>query len=256
MIKLFIFGDSHSIVIRRALKLRAASDRRSKVARIVVERMEIVKTLDDGRTVTGGVAYADAIEALAAAPPDSVFISVIGGNIPNGFGMMQHPVRFDYFEPSRPDLPTDETATIIPVATLEEQFEALLRERDWKSIRTLREPFRGRAYLLAAPPPKEDNEFIARNAESQFKRRGIAEIGVSPPGLRLKLWHLQKRLMDEMCASIGMRPLAPPAAGLTPTGFLAPAYYGEDATHANADYGELVLEMAEQLVRAEEGVAG
>ena len=42
--------------------------------------------------------------------------------------------------------------------------------------------------------------------------------------------------------------LYPPKITLTSKGYLKPEYYANDATHANADYGELVLQQIENIV--------
>ena len=98
---------------------------------------------------------------------------------------------------------------------------------------------------IISPPPKRDSDFIRRYHETRFKNE-IAELGVSPPELRMKLWRMQDRLTREFCEELGIIPMEPIAAALDADGYLLPEYYAQDATHANRTYGMLLLDELEQ----------
>lgn len=98
---------------------------------------------------------------------------------------------------------------------------------------------------LLAPPPKADSDFIQQHHDSQFAADGIATLGVSSPQLRLKFWQMQNRALADICADLSIETIAPPAAACDADGFLSREFYARDATHANAAYGELVLQQLE-----------
>jgi hypothetical protein len=61
------------------------------------------------------------------------------------------------------------------------------------------------------------------------------------------MWHLQVDVLLKLTVDFNIGLLLPPDSTLTPLGFLDPAFYANDATHANAAYGELVLQQLEKL---------
>ncbi|MBO0662528.1 GSCFA domain-containing protein [Jiella sp. CQZ9-1] len=102
---------------------------------------------------------------------------------------------------------------------------------------------RAPTFCLAAPAPKADEDHILRGAETPFREAGIENVGVTPAPVRLKLWELQQRTLTEFCAEIGVKFLPNPEGTRNADGFLEPAYYGRDSSHANVAYGGLVVEQ-------------
>jgi len=109
--------------------------------------------------------------------------------------------------------------------------------------------------LADSPPPKADNDFIARHHETLFAQEGIASRGVSPPELRLKFWKLQVRILQRMCKRLGIEIMMPPARAVS-GGFLSPEFYADDATHANWLYGEQVIREVERRFLGSSGGTG
>ena len=79
-----------------------------------------------------------------------------------------------------------------------------------------------------------------------FAQAGIAQRGVSPSSLRLKLSQIQVSVLSGITAGLGIELLPPPRATVTPNGFLHPDYFANDASHANTAYGEMVLSQIEE----------
>jgi hypothetical protein len=203
-----------------------------------------------------GISEEEAIERLMSAGPDALLFSAIGGNQFNAFGMIQHTTPFDFVEPELPQAPLREDALKIPVAVLEQMFTGFIGGKDGTQLLRLRRAFGGRFFHLAPPPPKEDDAFVLRTADTYFRERNIAMARVNPAYLRLKLWLLQVRVTEAFCRENDIGMLRPPAEAKTTSGFLAPNYYGTDATHANALYGGLVLDMIDQIAHAPEEIVG
>jgi hypothetical protein len=62
------------------------------------------------------------------------------------------------------------------------------------------------------------------------------------------MWQLQVDVLRRLTEEWDVQLLPPPAQALDAQGYLAPAYYADDATHANAAYGELLIEQVTGLL--------
>ena len=202
--------------------------------------------------VEGGTALNRAFRARLrteeAEDADVPFVfDCISGNEHHFLGLVNHARPFDFVLESAPDLPLTPGAEVIPAG--------LMRERLHHAIGMARETLAGLRAATAlpiwhvqSPPPVPDPDHIRRHA-SVFAD-AVAEHGVAPATLRLKLWRLQSEAYRAACADGGIGFLPVPEAALDPDGFLRPNGWGPDPTHANAWYGALVLDQVEALFRA------
>lgn len=253
MSKIVLFGDSHSRAIKDAVRSRIADGHRVQVE--VLQRLKlkgIAKAASDGSEPVspegmhvGDTSFEAFIQRLAAFKPSAVVASFIGGNTYAGFSTIQHPQPFDFLIPgdSPNELALD--AEIIPFRMIYDQFARMIYKGDGASLMALRKATKATIVHLLAPPPKYDNHFITENYDTRYAADGIASLGVSQPHLRMKFWRLQNIAIQGLCAEIGIEVLGPPSEALDGSGFLARPYWARDATHANADYGELVLKQLE-----------
>lgn len=275
--RIIIFGDSHVHAIQEAIKARKADG-----VAVSIEARRLLKTKARGDDPVPsrfpGAPYLERLTGYmrkrsedSARPNDSagprtlgdttlkqflgiarslrpcdVLVSAVGGNQHAVFSTIQHADPFDFFFPEdRPDT-TEANVPLVPFKPLYDHFSAGLRLGDGATITALSRSTSARMVHLLAPPPKRDAAFIQRNHDTHFASEGIASLGVSSPQLRLKFWQMQNRALQEICADLGIETLPPPAAACDVDGFLDQSYFARDATHANAAYGELVLEQLEQ----------
>jgi hypothetical protein len=233
-----LFGDSHAYAYQRAIEKRLGKGRATPLT-----AHRLLKT--KGTKNIGDTSFEDFLRIVRPLGPEDLVFSVIGGNQHAVFGMVQHPEAFDFFEPGgifRPEPP----AAIVPYRALERVFAKGIRNGDGKSLESLKKATKARVIHIIPPPPKKDNRFIQQFHEAHFAREGITSLGVSSPGLRLKFWLLQKRQLEKLCGELGIEDMPPPLIALDEKGFLASDFYAEDATHANYQYGELVLREIER----------
>ena len=242
--KILLFGDSHSYAIQRALERRE-----KKRQPIPLQAYRLLKMKNDVQV--GDTSLERFTEIARKLRRQDIVLSAIGGNNHAVFSTIQHPVRFDFVD-FTDDSETEEGVPTIPYRTLEAYFAQAIRNRDAKSIEALRKSTKARVVHMLPPPPKADNQFIREYHESVFAKDGIISQGVSAPRLRLRFWKLQARVLANVCGEFGVEVMAPPQGALDPEGFLAREYYAHDATHANPDYGELVLQQVEHLYRGGE----
>lgn len=238
MRKIVIAGDSHSDAVKRALTLI----KQTLSSDVSVYRLSKIK---DGQPF-GDIPLHDVSSIAKTMLEDDIVVSMIGGNQHQILGLVQHPRPFDFFMPGS-DLPVDQSCEIIPYHAVRDIFAAGLRSGDGVKLRTLREAATCRMVHMTPPPPKEDAEHILRRFESHFAKAGLSERGVSTPTLRLKLWIVQVDVLKDLCTELGVELLPPPPGTLTDLGFLEPKYYANDATHANTDYGLMILRQLDSL---------
>jgi hypothetical protein len=236
--QILLFGDSHSYAVQRAIERREAKGRPSPLA---AHRLRKVKN----NIVMGDTSFEDFLVMAGRLRPEDVVLSMIGGNQHAVFSTVQHPQPFDFLLPGESADTIEKGVTLVPYRTLAQYFDTGIRGRDGKSLEALRKATRARIIHLLPPPPKRDNAHILGHHESKFAQDGIADLGVSPPRLRLKFWQLQALLLEQFCSSLDIEVMPPPAAAVDAEGYLGPDYYADDATHANAAYGELILDTIE-----------
>lgn len=240
--RIIVIGDSHTAALDQAHKKRASS------GDFDISALRFSK-IKNGKEM-GDISLEAATSMVAASTPDDLVTSTVGGNLHQVVGLVQHPVVFDFMEPGIPRDPDSQQCQLIPYQTLWAVFEIRLRRKDGQLITSLREAAARPIYHLLPPPPKESAAHILQRYESDFEKAGIATHGVTPAPLRLKLWRLQCAVLRSLCAEWDVRLLPPPEGTQTPEGFLKPEYYKNDATHANAAYGELALRQLEAVAAA------
>src|SRR4029078_4023590 len=93
---------------------------------------------------------------------------------------------------------------------------------------------------LAAPPIKADEAWIYANS-NKYRGNIVRDVGLTPAPVRAKLWRLEMDAIRTVVAKWGIGFVPVPLDSLDADGFLRRDFYGQDVTHANSDYGRLVL---------------
>ncbi len=160
---------------------------------------------------------------------------LMGGGAPVMLGLLEYPRRFDFVLPSAPELPLDETRTIVPVDALRARLhEASAGHID--SVSGIVRAASGPITQLHPPPPLADEEEIKPHLTWNEEFHVVAS-----KWLRYKLWRLHGEVMEAACEAYGIETRLPPRAALDGEGFLHPDFHA-DGVHGNADYGRLVLD--------------
>ncbi len=239
--KILVVGDSHTRALAKAHEARAARELKSEGLEFDINWL---RNADGSR---GDLEMADALERAASLQANDMFVISILGTLHNVFGLLEHEKPFDLFSRGDETLSLAEGRVVVPENALWDMLKSN-SERN-KRIVDLRDKASCPAYHLATPPPKEDSGFIMARA-ARYHERLVAEAGVNLASTRLKLWKLEMRVLAHLCAEWTVQLVLPPAEAQTPEGFLRPEYYANDATHANAGYGELVLRQLEAVAEA------
>jgi hypothetical protein len=230
-----VIGQSHSAAIAQALE-----DDQKHAAAISVHRLES-KNRPFERNV---ISVEDAIAIAEAVPSDGAVFLAMLGTAHNYFGMLRSGPDFDFLL-AADDVPDRDGTTRIPHRALTMAFDE--SRNQGPTIEKIRAASTAAVFLLSSPPPKQSNDYIFHRFMGQSARqyygKNLQEVGVERPESRLKLWSLESRLSARWAESKGIQFVPAPAKCFNADGFLSRKYYFEDATHANARYGVLVVEQ-------------
>lgn len=238
--KVLAIGDSHVGALKEALADFAPE-------KTVWTALRLSK-IKGGRDI-GDLSLAEAILQVRGLGPDDAVVCAVGGNQHQAISLIRHPRPFDFALPGEPFTPAPGCETI-PYRAVEALFVEGLREGDFNRIMKLRDAAQGEVIQLAPPPPKQDEAHILRSLDTYFIEKGLVELGVADPAIRLRMWRLQMKVLGDLCAEGGVTLLPNPPETLTSEGFLAPDYYAQDATHANSAYGRCVIRQIETHLAA------
>ena len=239
--KIYIFGDSHSDAIKRALAKNLNDE-----FDVAVFRYASVKN----GTQIGDKTPDEVAAIVASMQADDMVVSAVGGNQHQVVSLVQHPVPFDLYTADRGIAPDRmDSVAVIPHAQMLDYLITGLRGKDSRKLTRLVEMAACPVYHLSPPPPKEDAEHILKRFETAFREAGIQERGVSDARVRLKVWQAQIEALRALANEWRFTLLPNPAGSVTEEGFLARPFYANDATHGNAKYGELVVEQLKQVCR-------
>jgi hypothetical protein len=238
--KITVIGMSHVEALRRALP--PGQDR--------IEIINLHPKRDVARYVPGGE-WLDAKKAIkprfkAAMRRDGHFVSMIGGNMHNMIGLIEHPQRYDFLAPGQEAAAVDPERTLIPYDAIRAHLEASVAlNLGW--IAELARLFSGRRLHLCSPPPVSSAQHI-RRFPGVFRSK--LALGVTPAPIRMKIYALNGDIYRVGCAEMPVECLPAPATATDAGGFLRADCWNEDATHGNATYGRHLLAQIEEHLAA------
>lgn len=192
------------------------------------------------------------LDALRAEAPQFVLLS-IGGNEHNVLSMRQPARRFDFILGAEPDAPVDPSAEIAPEAAIRATLADYMGE-NMRVLQAIRAASGLPMILVEPPPPLPRAQVLAYPRE--FFRSQVDHKTMSPDALRRKVWRVQTAMMQAACEQLGVAYVATPPEMIGPDGLLKRAACGQDASHANDSYGEVMVALAARaILPALEGAA-
>src|SRR6187431_25410 len=108
--RIVVFGDSHTGALEQARSRRASSGN----FQISVLRFSKLK---NGQEI-GDISVDAATSMVAESTPDDLIASTVGGNLHQVFGLVQHPVAFDFMDPESPSSLVSQPCVLIPYQTM------------------------------------------------------------------------------------------------------------------------------------------
>jgi hypothetical protein len=241
MIRAVILGDSHTVCMSQAVQANSQRMDGISIYRFAGKR----STAGDG-----SVSIEEAVELIGKLPSMvPVFLSVAGG-IHNVIGMVRQEPDFDFLSATEDTIEDLDVIDIVPWRVVVDTFDFYI-EKASKYL-PVKRVARGPVFLIGTPPPKERDAFIiekfSKAKKQDYRGRNVLEIGLNTPRLRQKFWELECERSIKWTERQGIKYLSAPIQSFDVNLFLKECYY-EDATHANIDYGTLVLEQISEIVK-------
>ena len=169
------------------------------------------------------------------------------GNEQNAFFLVEQPPALDFVSRRVTWLPIAGDAVIVPEALIRARLSCFLDPLH-EVLCLLKEQTDCRIAVVGPPPPKEDNEYLRSVLASEFiytqHREGatVDDVELCSPTLRLKVWHVVQELYEEQAKNDEVEFIPVPPLALDKGGFLKQEFWGPDLTHANRDYGSLMID--------------
>jgi len=232
--RIVVIGDSHT----RAL-LKGYEDFRQRfpsTGQISIHWLQSEKA----GLIRGDLSLTDAETILKSLAPNDLLVLSFMGTLHNIFGLLQHEQPFwvlDAISPDDNNVPAGHY--LFPRSMLATLFEHHHTKN--KKVPLLRHWTRARVYHLATPPPKADSFVEAKT--KIYRDRAVSEAGITPQRIRGRMWSIEMECVSRVCKTLGIGFVAPPSPTIMSDYLLRSEYYEDDATHANATYGALVLEQ-------------
>lgn len=175
---------------------------------------------------------------LKREAPD-VLLLICMGNEYNSMGMLRHPRRFDFDMPGS-GIPVDPEAELIPFSLMKAQVQFMADRNALLFWRFFNERTPDLPTFVVPPPPPNPSEDHILSYPGAFADRA-KEYGISPVGLRRKVWMLYCDVLRETIAGSSSRFFELPDIVFS-RGCLAQQFWQSDPTHANEIYGRVILD--------------
>ncbi len=239
-------GHSHLQAIQDACQLRQQADPAQAPRPGFVQLLapELTPTLMPNGSLNPNVLAAISSATTADDHSEPFLFDCVSGNEYHFIGLVNHPRPFDFVLPSRPELPLGRGTEIIPSDLMRQSLQAQMRHA-LAILTALARSLPHRFWHVQSPPPLPDNDHI-RLHPTHFADQ-VAEHGISPPSLRMKLWVLQSEIYRDHCEAMGIGFLPVPDGAVDAEGFLDQRGWLPDPAHANNWYGELVVRQLDAL---------
>jgi hypothetical protein len=184
---------------------------------------------------------------LAEAAPGKRIGLIWGGNEHNSVYFFQAAYEFDFA--SRHVSALLGNAQVVSQRTIKQRFRKLSLDDMDAALTKISAAKPERLALIGTPPPKKDSEKLrvmlerepAFVAWAKQINSPLETIGITDPHVRLKLWYLLQDMFREAAASYDAEFISVPPEVQDAEGFLREELWAPDVTHANAEYGRIML---------------
>jgi hypothetical protein len=246
-IKVVVAGHSHSAAISRAL-VSKATDAQREAAEIALKR-----GIGGLRGGPGRPAYWDILVDLARTRSIAV---VWSGNQHNADFLLAPDQPLDFVPRSYPDPAVLPGARLVAEAAVREHFHPTLVPLR-QLLSTMPAHHGLKRLLVGTPPPLLDDQEVRRRLgkEPLFRERvtamglSISQVEITPATVRRKLWFVIQTMMAEIAEESGWQfvPVAPEA--MDERGYLRSDLTWDDVTHANIEFGSLMVRQIARFLR-------
>jgi len=188
-------------------------------------------------------------DVVASVDPTRIVLAW-GGNQMSLRALVATDRPFDVLLPTAdPQAPVDPGIELIPCSVVDGFVRKRIEGNDILRELTVESARRNRPVGMLVPPPPMPESAVRERLgdEPHFIRvlehlhKDATDVPIVPDPVRQRLWTLMAGAYRSFAAGNGLDILEPPADAFDDSGMLASAYWGRDATHANAAYGASAL---------------
>ncbi len=218
-----VIGDSHTTALSSALS-RSPDDRFDIVNLVTFSSSENQRNKDLPEHIT------------SLFQPKFIFCT-FGGSEHSVFGLLEMPQPFDFFDPLETSI--DPQRELISYSMVRETLARRMK-RGFMLLKKVKSLYDCQVVHICSPPPFEnidDHHVLPRVFQNNM------HYGIAPAIFRRKLYRLHSSIVFNMCQELGVDFLGVPQESMNSFGFLRPELMSKDPTHANAEYGDLVLQQ-------------
>lgn len=224
-----VIGQSHTYALKNGIEANI----KSGVFAENSAKFSFINTYDFADYFKGGGV---AVEFMEKFDRNSHFVSMFGGQLHNIFGLIEHPIKFDFFCDNSTVNSIDVGRTIIPYQLMKLHFRKTLDVFPLHAMKQLKEYFTGKNIHLSSPPLIASEDCIRKT--TVYFRDKLAN-GIAPISLRKKLYDLHSDVVSSACREIGFTYIYPPNEAVDASGMLLEKHW-DDSTHAAPSYGQIL----------------
>jgi len=183
------------------------------------------------------------LEGAKQKSPDALCLC-LQGNEHNMLGLLEHPIPFSIGGSRTGSIPDQQAGRwFVPHSVAQDSFRERLHKVP-KIAEALLSVFpSARPIFLMPPPPISDWEHL-------LEFPGVFEdklhLGPAPDALRLQLYEMECQAFKEFAAALNALVIEAAAETLDDRGFLKMGLYANDPSHANPQYGKIMLDLVLQ----------
>jgi hypothetical protein len=170
------------------------------------------------------------------------------GNQHSSLFLVEQPVPFDLAPRGLEHLPLQDGAVIVPEAVVRARFRGTLGLL-YPLVSAIQSRPDSALTLVGTPPPKRGEGLRALALNEGVFFAGPTGLRLTPPSIMLKLWFVLQDVYREVASEVGIRFVPAPESTRDEDGFLKEEFWAADATHANAEYGRVMISHLAQSLR-------
>ena len=235
--KILVVGNSHTQIIKEAIAIRASA------GMPVADDVEVCWLNLGHKSNFGDTPREDAIAKVRSLRSSDLLVMSLIGTLHNSIGLFDHEIPFSLALSIYDPLETSLGRQIIPRNVMSDVFKDYVERVP--VFEQLAEAARCLVVHFIPPPPKEG---FAESGKTRIVDEVQVQLEYAPKHSRLALWKLEESVVANYLSKLTVYHYAVPLNAATPEGFLLPAYHSSDATHANAQFGELLLRDFERML--------
>ncbi len=232
-----ITGNSHTQIIKEALQVRAGS------RKPVEDEIEVCWVSLGGKANHGDTSLDETMGKVQNLGYLDLLVVSLIGTLHNMIGLFEHEIPFALADGANSAKETPSGTQFIPHGVMRDVIKDYC-----EGFRVLRQMVDAAPCLVVhfiPPPPKEA---FAKDSKSRIVDGVQVQLEYAPKHSRLALWKLEEQVVANYLSGLKVYHYSVPLHASTPEGFLLPTYHANDATHANAAFGELLLQDFERML--------